>query len=233
MATLSLVGGKGQFTWTISGLNNWFASNQYRSAGVTTQAFEGGATSITGIIAKVSAKTDPPDPSNPFSVSSTATYSSGTYMLYGFAQGSDGSYWPAGSGEVTISGSGGAIAKWDWFSSDANSTAHRILIGELPSSAGFQASVWNSIVNKTAQMLRAWDDTWDSRYASQTNTRVSSGEALSAKKYNSLRWNIGLVGDGEPYPPEATTGDEITPDHFLLLIDRLNDGVDFLNWYLE
>ena len=229
MATLTLKGGRGSFTWTISGLSNWFATNQYISAGIATKQFDGGVTSISGVVDRVYATEN----GTSFSVSNTVSYSGGEYTFYGFAQGSDGTYWPAGSGSVTVTSSGDTIIKWSWNSNTDRQTAYRILMGELPVSAGFKASVWNDLVNKVDEVLR-WSETrwgeYNKNSLSKQQCKVSSGQTLSADIYNSVVWNTDVMwGSGLPELYTVKKGDVLTGSHIINLVNQLNYTIDWIN----
>ena len=102
MPSLALSGSTGGFSWGITGLGSAFNSTNYRQVGISTSSVpSSGASSVSNVVDSRSA---------PSSGTSTSTgyqwkdYSAGTYTFYGWAQDkANGTYWPAGSGTVTVS----------------------------------------------------------------------------------------------------------------------------------
>ena len=100
MASLSLSGGEEEFGWRITGLGSAFnQANGYVEAGITKYQFTHSSSSISGVVDSVRA---------PASGGSTSTtrrwvgYAPGTYDFWGYTRVKDGTYWPAGSGTVTV-----------------------------------------------------------------------------------------------------------------------------------
>lgn len=98
MATLSLYGYEGYFTWTISGLSaNFTTASGYLEAGITEYSFTNGGTYVYSPTDYI-----PATSSGGKSVSGTVTASPGTYTFYGYTQTSDGKYYSCGSDTVTV-----------------------------------------------------------------------------------------------------------------------------------
>lgn len=101
MATLKLkTGGEtGGFYWRITGFQSPFDTDTYKKAGITSQSFTEGGTSISGLIDGLTAEV-------PTGASNTdwqwVDYAPGDYTFYGFAQGKDGRYWSAGDADITV-----------------------------------------------------------------------------------------------------------------------------------
>lgn len=224
MAQLSLTGGKGSFSWEISGLTWYFDTLNYKRAGIATQSVTGGATSISGVVDYVTAW----DGNTSFSAEGSLSYPAGTYTFYGFTEGSDGTYWPTGSASVTVK-EAASVTPWSWSTSNGQAsdgqtqTAYQILLGELPVSAGFSHLVWNDLVDKTVQVRQALGLGWDTdggNYLTQDGCCVSAGQTLSASVYNGLRFQIGsVIGTGIP---DRVSGDEILGYHITKLAEVLN-----------
>ena len=101
MASLTLTGGKGSFTWTISGLYWPFNTIEYEMAGICTGSFDNGTTDMpSGIISHIMAES--PKETDSKSVSGSISYKSGTYSFYGFTKTPNGQYWLAGSDSVYV-----------------------------------------------------------------------------------------------------------------------------------
>ena len=115
MASLSLSGGEEEFGWRITGLGSAFnQANGYVEAGITKYQFTHSCSSISGVVDSVRA---------PASGGSTSTtrrwvgYDPGTYDFWGYTRVKDGTYWPAGSGTVTVeSPAAQRPDDWDWSS---------------------------------------------------------------------------------------------------------------------
>lgn len=97
-------------------------------------------------------------------------------------------------------GGGGAItsvAAWAWTISNGSATKEQTIAAytattNKTATTNFSYLVWNDMVDKCKEILDAINSSWDSRYASYTNTKMtSSDKVLTAKRFNSLRYNIG------------------------------------------
>lgn len=102
MASLSLSGFTEYFSWTISGLGNFFNTSYYTSAGIaTSKATSGSYTAPRGIVDSINA----PSSSTSKSCGSGLDYSPGTYTFYGWVTDTYGRYYPCGSDTVTVKSS--------------------------------------------------------------------------------------------------------------------------------
>ena len=120
------------------------------------------------------------------------------------------------------------VALWSWSKSNGSATAtqtrnaYDILQGERTAD-DFSCKVWNDLVDKASEVRGAKGYTWDTvngKYLSASNCKVSSGDVLSAKVYNSVRYNLGSiesVGFADVSP-----GDELTGYHITRLADVIN-----------
>jgi hypothetical protein len=115
-----------------------------------------------------------------------------------FLAGIQGYVWTDSEG----SGGGGSgaifsVAVWDWAISNGSASAEQTqTASNATASKGyvrdFSYLVWNDMVDKAKEILDAIGETWDSGYASYEATRMTSSDRkLTAKRFNSLRYNIG------------------------------------------
>ena len=123
---------------------------------------------------------------------------------------------------------------WSWTASNGAATAaqtrnaYSILQGDLPAD-NFSHNVWNDLVNKAAEVRTARGYSWDTvsgKYYSVANCKVSAGNVLTAKVYNSVRYNLGsiiAVGFADVSP-----GDELTGYHIARLAEVINLIIDTL-----
>lgn len=81
--------------------------------------------------------------------------------------------------------------------------------------------------DKVKEVLDAIGASWDSQYASYSSTRMSSSDkALTARRFNSLRYNIGSY-----YPTginEVSRGDTVYGWYFITITNSLNMWISSL-----
>lgn len=133
-----------------------------------------------------------------------------------------------------IQQSGLDVALWSWTSSNGAASAaqtrnaYSVLEGSLPTE-NFSYKVWNDIVDKASEVRSAKGYTWDTvsgKYFSVSGCKVSQGDSLTAKKYNSVRYNIGsMKGTGIT---DRSRGDVIYGTYIVTLTDVLNDIINGL-----
>lgn len=206
MATLSLSGGEEQFSWRITGLSSAFGQNNgYRLAGITRNQFTvGGVSSITGVVDTISA---PATGTSTSTIRRTVTYSPGTYDLWGFTQIQDGTYWPAGSGTVTVESSAAVRPDdWDWYSD--------IQVGRAIQLSAYE---WNAFCNRIND-FRAYVGLPE--YGAFV--RAYSGDAISANICKHAVWAISAMNPSVSVPNTPASGDTITALFFNRLRDALN-----------
>ena len=112
--------------------------------------------------------------------------------------------------------------------------------GELVS--GFQKETWNAIINHTQAALKAAGMSWDSKYTTASNAKITKAYGpLSAKMFNSVRHNIdrpasvgwgwafnpalrGYIGreDFKGYAEHGLNGDLFYAEYLLEMVRRLN-----------
>lgn len=118
------------------------------------------------------------------------------------------------------------VDPWSWTSSNGEATttmtknAYNVVQGTM-SADNFSHYVWNDLVDKVMEVRAAKGYTWDSNGGTtQSGAKVVSGETLSAKKFNSLKYNIGTMRGTFA---DVSPGDEILGSYFTRLTDVLND----------
>lgn len=124
------------------------------------------------------------------------------------------------------------IDPWSWSLSNGVATvaqtqrAYQFIRGQISNSTSgyFSYKVWNDMVDKVAEVMTVTRGGWDSYYMSQSATKVSSGENLSARKFNSLRNNVDLLqASGVPY---VSNGDPIYGEYFTKMMDAVNRRIN-------
>lgn len=118
-------------------------------------------------------------------------------------------------------GGGGAItsvAAWAWNISNGSASKEQTIKAYNATSvkgavSDFSHLVWNDMVDKCKEILDAINSSWDSRYSSYTNTKMtSSDKVLTASRFNSLRYNIGShysTGINEVAKGDIVYGDKV------------------------
>lgn len=90
------------------------------------------------------------------------------------------------------------VEPWSWSRSNGDASASQTsaaysAVRNKGKVSGFSYLVWNDMVNKVKEILDAKGLSWNNRFASYAGTLMSSGSrTLTATKFNSLRYNIGL-----------------------------------------
>lgn len=90
------------------------------------------------------------------------------------------------------------IDPWSWTSSNGSASAAQTrnaysAVTSKGSLGNFSYLVWNDMVDKVKEILDANGDTWNTRFASYSATRMSDWDkTLTATRFNSLRYNVGL-----------------------------------------
>ena len=124
------------------------------------------------------------------------------------------------------------IDYWNWNQNNGSATAALTrtaynAIQNRGAVASFSYLVWNDIVDKVKEILDEVGDPWDTRYTTYSGARMSSSDrTLTADKFNSVSYNIGLrvsTGINTQYP-----GDIVYGDYFITLTDCINTWIDQL-----
>lgn len=136
--------------------------------------------------------------------------------------------------EVVQASSGTDVTLWTWTDrnySDGATKAqttqfYSVLHGNSDPTNGFSYKVWNDIVRKTEEVVEANGMTWSNKYGlGPEKCKATANEAVSAKKYNEVRFNIGSIKSTKEEGKPSTVveaGDNIYGYHFQRLTDVLN-----------
>ena len=116
--------------------------------------------------------------------------------------------------------------KWFWTSAEQNVfTSHG-------ATTSISYSRWNDLVDKVHECVQAAGGSWNSSYASISNTKMtSSDKTLTATRYNSLVYNIrqfytsGYAGTGYNGFP-VSTGEIVYGSYFIYLGYAINQWID-------
>ena len=141
----------------------------------------------------------------------------------------DGMYW---IGKQTFTTKSSDIALWSWTESNGNATASQTstaykAITSKGNLSDFSYLVWNDMCAKVLEILNATNNSWDTTYASYSNTLMSASDKnMTARRFNSLRYNIGLRYATGMYT--VSTGDIIYGDYFTTLMSKVNGWIDSL-----
>lgn len=137
---------------------------------------------------------------------------------------------------ITPPGGVGSISRWDWNSSNgqASSSATKAAYTAITNNgetSSFSYLVWNDIVDKVLEVLEASGENWDrngSTYLTAESTKMtSSDKVLTAARFNSLRWNIGL--HSSTGISDRSKGDIVYGNYFTKLTSALNSWIDTIN----
>ena len=167
-----------------------------------------------------------------------------TYIIKGYVSFDGGStYHYFGSDkDISAKTEGVAITLWDWDTANATANpnpatkaqtqAARNACRDKTAVSNFSWKVWNDLVYKVSEArVAGGNDSWNNYYATRDNTLMtSSSKTLTATRYNSLRYNIGIaysVPDSKKIP-EVSKGDAVGgTTHFL------NFVTNYLNAYIN
>lgn len=125
------------------------------------------------------------------------------------------------------------ISLWDWTASNGSATAAQTkkaytAITSKGAVSDFSYLVWNDLANKVNSVKAEAGYSWNSKYLTLAYTKMtSSDKTLTADRFNSLRYNIGIhesTGLSDAY-----TGDAVYGWYFTALTDALNTWIDTLN----
>lgn len=151
----------------------------------------------------------------------------------------------AGTASISVSdvSGGSSIAKWNWFASNGSAskdvtTASYYALSKGTPTTSFSHLVWNDMVDKAYEIIRAKTNWWDENYASYNNTKMNSPPyELTAKMFNSLRNNIELIGNRSDVLGYKTgigqvfaknTDYPVKAEYFITLANYINDCIDNL-----
>lgn len=132
---------------------------------------------------------------------------------------------------------------FDW---DDHPDSRDALISDGPTT-DFDNETWNAIVSLLAEALDDSGIGWDNRYTTASEAKLDPYENLSAKIFNSVRYNInrvvpihfdwatdpnfrGYVGreDFRGYDTYGENSDDVYPEYIFELVYRLNQFIEIL-----
>lgn len=122
------------------------------------------------------------------------------------------------------------IDPWNWNASNgaassAQTRAAYNAVSNRGSIRNFSYLVWNDMVDKVYEVLSLKDLSWNTRFASYAATKMTSGnKKLSAERFNSLRYNIGIH-----YSTDIDTvsrGQKVYGWYFIRLADCINGWIN-------
>ena len=226
MAQLELTPGTGGFYWQITDLQSNFTSDNYIEVGIANTPVQWGSSSISGVEAYKKARSS----GSTSSGGEWKPYGSGTFTFYGYAQDkANRLYYPAGSATVTVPTQPVTpdVDYWDWDANSSRRAAYDAITGQGLLSE-FHYTVWNDMCDKCMEILDAIGDSWDDYYCSFSNTKMSSSnKEMTAKRFNSLRYNIGIhYSTGLTDTQHIYTGATIYGWYFTRLTDCMDNWID-------
>lgn len=132
----------------------------------------------------------------------------------------------------SITTTSATVDPWDWTASNGEATADQTVIAydvvNNPDSsrnvAYFSYLVWNDLVDKVFEAWEADDGSWNSKYLSYNATRMTSSDrTLTAARFNSLRYNIGVNVSTDI--DEVAKGDTVYGWYFERMTNCLNKWI--------
>lgn len=217
-ATITNKGSYSYFSWSLRDASNNIISEATKYSTATSKTYSGLAPGTTYIV----------------------------YMSYSRSTTGEGNY---DSDSITTDEVSG-VTPWSWNASNGTAsavqtrTAYNAVSNYGPIS-DFSYLVWNDMVAKVAEMRNRANQkpVWNTKYLTQASTSMSnteSGRTMTAARYNSLRYNIGLyygfneVPSGELIDLDSVTkekvpGDPVIGSDFIDLMTCLNYAIDRAN----
>lgn len=148
---------------------------------------------------------------------------------------------------ATTEKDGQAVTLWSWSASNGSASASqtqaaRDAVAGHGAVEDFSHLVWNDMVDKVAEMRNAagLSPVWNPTYLTQSNTKMSSTDkTMTAARYNSLRYNIGLYKsfadsadsliNYDSVVAVKNPGDDVIGSDFLDLMIGLNAAIEQVN----
>lgn len=129
-----------------------------------------------------------------------------------------------------------SVDRWSWNSSNGSASASQTMsahsaVTSRGKTNNFSYLVWNDMVDKVNELVRAYGKGWDGRYASLSSTRMSSyDKEITAIRFNSLRLNLSLSGSHSfsTWIPTVSRGDTVYGSYFANIATEINRLVDEL-----
>ena len=217
-ATITNRGSYSYFSWSLRDASNNIISGATSYSTATSKTYSGLAPGTTYIV----------------------------YMSYSRSTAGEGNY---DSDSITTDEVSG-VTPWSWNASNGTASAVQthtayIAVSNYGPISDFSYLVWNDMVTKVAEMRNRANQkpVWNTKYLDQASTSMSnteSGRTMTAARYNSLRYNIGLyygfneVPSGELIDLDSVTkekipGDPVIGSNFIDLMTCLNYAIDRAN----
>ena len=162
----------------------------------------------------------------------------GTYQVRAFIVNASGNV-SGTSNWITITVPLIVIDKWDWNTTNTpgnRATAaqtrrfYGVLRGNYYPEDGFSYKVWNDLVDKAYEVVDAAGYSWvNYKGLGRNGCYVSSGDYMSAAKYNEVRYNLGsIISTSQSGYPNVvvSNGDEIFGWHIYRLAEVINEIID-------
>ena len=123
----------------------------------------------------------------------------------------------------------GLVEPWDWGKQNVNASAeltkkaYNALISHGPTT-DFSYLVWNDMVDKANEVVRARNHTWNTDYCTIDATKATSTDKnITASRVNSVWWNMRqFIKTGLS---KKNPGDAITGQYFINLAAAINKAI--------
>lgn len=131
--------------------------------------------------------------------------------------------------DVSVETEAISVEPWSWShsngsASDAQTKKAYSAVSNNGYLESFSYLVWNDMVDKVKEILDANGYLWNALYASYSATKMTSNDkSLTAKRFNSLRYNIGSwypTGIEDVYQEDFVYG-----SYFIRLTDCMNEWI--------
>ncbi len=119
---------------------------------------------------------------------------------------------------------------WSWTASNGSATDTQTqnayaAVTNKTAVTNFSYLVWNDMVDKVKAVLDSTGESWSTNFATYAETRMSSSDkAITAKRFNSLRFNIG--SHSSTGITDRAKGDYIYGWYFTTLASSLNSWIN-------
>ena len=106
---------------------------------------------------------------------------------------------------------------WSWTSAETTAFNNHGAFDELT------AARWNAFVDKINEVCAAAGSSWLTNYSTVAGAKASSGGALTANKFNSVKFNIGSrISTGIA---DVSAGSTVYGSYFITLENKLNSWI--------
>lgn len=119
------------------------------------------------------------------------------------------------------------VEPWDWGANDNRFKAFTMMAGTSPWGV-FSVDVWNDMVEKVDEVIRAKGMEWSDPYGTKEETKISSGGRMTAKKHNAFLWNVKSIAVDSLTLSYMSSGSQASPSVFLHMMEAVNEAIDNL-----